>query len=187
MQNWLALTLGGADPPAQAVSDAAFAFWEPSRPGTLRTAPDAFSGHVAVPDFWTTSCSVCFRKFPELDAFRERYADDPRVSVFSVNLTTDGDTTGQAEAMMDRYDYGFPTLYADLSLSEAEALYGFRGVPAVVVYRPDGTVASVGPATFDPLVLVGNVGRAVGGALRQGGWSSAGEISEGPTGYSDYD
>lgn len=161
MPNWLAIARGISAAPPAVSDETVFTFHEGPGAAAAKPAPDAFRGRVTVLDFWTTSCGACFARFPELDNVHASYADDPRVSVYAVNLTLPEDPEGRAEAMMRRYEYGFTTLYSDLSFEAARSLYGFRGVPSVAVYDSEGALAFVGSPQFNPLVLVNNVDRIV--------------------------
>jgi len=42
---------------------------------------------IVVLDFWTTSCSVCFSKFPALEDTYIKYKNDPNIEIYSVNPT----------------------------------------------------------------------------------------------------
>lgn len=167
MPNWLAATLGRPDRPPDEIAAAsrAFSFAEPARGLAGASAPQAFAGRVTVLDLWTTTCAACFKRFPELETLSERYAGDPRVEVYAVNLTVPTDTEGQAEAMLDAFDYDFRSLYADLSFDDAQETYGIRGVPAIVIYGPDGEVTFVGRPESNPVVLIHNVRREIEAAL----------------------
>lgn len=163
MPNWISMTIAAPQQRSSAeLQGHGFSYTEPARSASLRSAPRDFAGTITVLDFWTTTCAPCFRKFPELEEFSDAYADDPRVNVFAVNIISSrGDEPGQAEEMIGRFDYDFRKLYATATFAEAAEMYGFRGVPAVVIYDTDGSVAYVGSAEFNPLVLIGNVEREV--------------------------
>ncbi|MEM0963281.1 MAG: TlpA disulfide reductase family protein [Bacteroidota bacterium] len=166
MPNWVAVTtLHPADPTSAAVDDAVFYASEPMRGSSSLPVPSAFAGRVVVLDLWTTTCTACFAQFPKLDELSDQYANDPRVDVVAVNLTVSSDEPGKAETMLGRFNYGFRSLYADLSFDEAREIYGFRGVPTVVVYDRDGDLAFVGSPEYNPVVFVNNLRREIEAAL----------------------
>ena len=161
MPNWIAANRPSLrDESPAPPGSVAFAFEDASGAERVRVPTD-LRGRTVVLEFWTTSCTACFAGFPDLDAFAASYRDDPRVAVYAVNLRDSLDAPGRAREMMEPLGYGFETGYADLSFEEARAVYGFRGVPAVVLYAPDGSIPFAGSPEFEPQVFVHNVDRAV--------------------------
>lgn len=63
-------------------------------------------------DFWTTSCGICFQKFPEVQKLYEEYKDDDRVALYAVNIPIKRDTPTMAEDMIRKREYTFPVYYA---------------------------------------------------------------------------
>lgn len=99
-------------------------------------------GRVVVLDFWATWCGPCKRSLPALQRVHERYFDDARVLVASVN-TDEG--AGRARALtgwMKKRGFDFPVLLEtpDKRLSAA---YRVQAIPTMVVIGADGHVRAV--------------------------------------------
>ena len=79
------------------------------RSGALLADSD-IKDKIVLLDFWTTSCGVCFQKFPYLQALHDKYKDDPAVMVMAVNTPMEGDKPGQAFGMIEERGYTFPVV-----------------------------------------------------------------------------
>ncbi len=104
-----------------------------SREGTsLRL--DTIKNKIIVLDLWTTSCGVCFEKFPEYEKLYLQYKDNPSVELYAVNTPIKRDTVGQARKMIEKYNYQFPVLFA----------------------KSDSLTKSMGINTFPHLIILKN-------------------------------
>ena len=94
---------------------------------------DSIQNKIIVLDFWTTSCGVCFRKFPNYEKVYLDYQNNNLVNLFTVNIPNRRDTIGQAKKMIEKYNYKFSTLYAN-SDSIPKSL-GFNKYPHLVIIK----------------------------------------------------
>ena len=67
---------------------------------------------IVIFDFWTTSCGVCFRKFPILQEEFVKYKNTPGIEFYAVNIPLKRDSIGAAKRIISEYPYTFPVLYA---------------------------------------------------------------------------
>ena len=77
-----------------------------------------FSGKIVLLDFWTTTCGLCFQKFPHLQSVFEKYKNDSSIIILAVNAPIEEDKPNQAFQMIRNKNYSFPvviTKEADLA------------------------------------------------------------------------
>jgi thiol-disulfide isomerase/thioredoxin len=102
-------------------------------------------GKVVVLDCWSTSCPPCVREFPRLVALEERFGRD----VVCMSLSFDYEGIGAPADVEPRVrgfleSVGAGRIENLLGSEEADDLYqklDLTSVPAVYVYRPDGSLA----------------------------------------------
>ncbi len=102
-------------------------------------------GQVVVLDCWSTSCPPCVREFPRLVALADRYAGQ----VACLSLAFDFEGVGTPEDAVPQVREFLVGVRAGrvtnlLSREEADTMYrklGLESVPAVYVWKPDGTLA----------------------------------------------
>ncbi len=97
---------------------------------------------IALLDFWNTRCGVCFQKFPQLQAFYDKYKNDDSVVVFAVNKPLDEDKEKSAFKVIEEESYNFPVLLpTDEELPEK---FGVKGYPTTFVIDKQGNVVYKG-------------------------------------------
>lgn len=67
---------------------------------------------VVVLDFWSTSCGICFAKFPDFEATYLKYKNNPNVIIYTVNVPLKKDDFKKTTRMLNNLGYTFPKLYA---------------------------------------------------------------------------
>jgi thiol-disulfide isomerase/thioredoxin len=105
----------------------------------------AHAGKVVVLDCWSTSCPPCIREFPGL----VRLAAAHPQAVACLSLSFDYEGIGSVEEAAERVrgflaSVGAAGIENLLSREEADAMYRkleLDSVPAVYVWRPDGSLA----------------------------------------------
>jgi len=96
------------------------------------------NGKIVLLDFWFTRCGACFEAFPQVQAAYEKFKNDPSVSVLSVDKPIDGDSPGQAFAMIRDEGHTFPVVVAaDENLPEN---LGVKAYPTVLVIDRQGKI-----------------------------------------------
>lgn len=89
-------------------------------------------GKVIVLDLWSTSCGVCFKKFPDFEKQKNKYKNDPSLKFYTVNLALKRDSTINVKKYVK--DYSFKTLYAD---TNSWKLLENRSVPKLLIINKD--------------------------------------------------
>ncbi len=100
---------------------------------TLIELDDGVKGKVVVLDFWTTSCGVCFKKFPDFEEVYLKFINNPKVEIYSVNIPVKRDTLEKTKKLVKRLNYKFPTLYA--KSNEIPEKYGFNTFPHLIILK----------------------------------------------------
>ncbi|GHN02084.1 hypothetical protein WSM22_35730 [Cytophagales bacterium WSM2-2] len=72
-----------------------------------------FKNKTLVVDFWTTSCGVCFTKFPKLEKLYSKLKDRKDIVIVAVNIPLKGDTNEKAIEMIRKRGYSFEILFAE--------------------------------------------------------------------------
>lgn len=94
-----------------------------------------FEDKLVLLDFWSTSCGVCFQKFPKVELIYNKYKSNPKFVLFSVNIPIERDTAGMAFSLIERSGkYTFPTVVGSDSM---KAAFGVTAYPTVVLLRND--------------------------------------------------
>lgn len=112
----------------------------------LLAAVAAHRGKVVVLDCWSTSCPPCVKEFPRLVSLAAAHPD--RIACLSLALDYEG--IGTPEESLPRVrgfleQVGAGDLCNMLSREEADVMYrklDLTSVPAVFIWRPDGSLAT---------------------------------------------
>jgi len=98
-----------------------------------------FTGKYTVLDFWTTSCGVCFREFPEFDKQYVKYSSNRNVAIYAVNVKLSQDEEGVSFEIISDRGYAFPTLqYGEIE--DAKDIFGVYSYPTVIVLNKTGSI-----------------------------------------------
>jgi thiol-disulfide isomerase/thioredoxin/uncharacterized membrane protein len=92
-----------------------------------------FTEKLVVLDFWTTSCGICFKKFPVLQEKAQAYKDHPAVEFYAVNIPIPRDTIGQGQQTIEKLGYTFPNLFA--SGADVAEAFGVSSYPTVLIVK----------------------------------------------------
>lgn len=92
-------------------------------------------------DLWTTTCGYCFKQFPDLETFFNRYKSDSGMVIVAVNIPYSSDTPGMAMSMIRQNNYSFPVGIGIDSLNVRVGVFSYPAVIAVKngkkIYRGD--------------------------------------------------
>lgn len=111
--------------------------------------PMIHKGKIVVFDFWSTSCGVCFEKFPEFDKVYQKYKHRDDIVLYAVNLPTKRDTQETIMKTIDEHvNYSFPVLLAKED-SECWTQFKIRGVPHLMIIDKTGKVFFNGGANYE--------------------------------------
>ena len=100
----------------------------------------SFENKIVLLDFWYTRCGDCFVKFPQLQAFYDKYKDDDSIAVCAINKPIEEDKPNEAFQLTEKYT--FPVLLpADEELPEK---FDIKGYPTTLVIDRRGMVVYKG-------------------------------------------
>ena len=107
-------------------------------------------------DFWTTSCSQCFKKFPKFESLSNKYKDEKNIIFFAVNVPTKKDKNlEQIVERIQQEGYDFNKLYA-LSRKEIESSLKFNLYPQVFIIK-NGKVVNTDLGINSSMVIINNL------------------------------
>ncbi|SDY07084.1 Thiol-disulfide isomerase or thioredoxin [Lutibacter oricola] len=109
---------------------------------------------IIILDFWTTSCGVCFKKFPDLEKYYLEFKDNPDVEFYSINVPLKRDDFSKVVKLVDDLNYEFPTLYAT-SKKEVENL-GIYAYPHLLILK-NGKLRYDGRLETDKYIFVNHL------------------------------
>jgi thiol-disulfide isomerase/thioredoxin len=89
---------------------------------------------IIVLDFWSTSCGICFEKFPDLESTYEKYKNNENVEIYAVNSPLKKDKFEKTVKVLDSIGYKFPKLYAQ-SAKEVEDSLHFNTFPHLIIIK----------------------------------------------------
>lgn len=89
---------------------------------------------IIVLDFWSTSCGICFEKFPMLEETYNKYKNNKNVEIYSVNVPIKNDKYEKTIKILDSMGYSFPKIYAE-SLKQVEDSLHFNTFPNLMIIK----------------------------------------------------
>lgn len=89
---------------------------------------------IIVLDFWSTSCGICFKKFPDLELTHKKFIGNKKVQILSINVPIKGDDFNKTIKILDSLGYSFPKLYAK-SLNQVEEKLKFNTFPHLMIIK----------------------------------------------------
>lgn len=106
-------------------------------------------GKIVIFDFWSTSCGVCFREFPEFEKVYQKYKHRDDIVFYAVNLPTKRDTRETIKKTIEEHvNYSFPVLLAEED-SDYWTQFKIRGVPHLMILDKTGKVVFNGGANYE--------------------------------------
>lgn len=91
-----------------------------------------YKNKTIVLDFWTTSCGICFKKFPLLQALQEKYKNDTTIIIHAVNIPLKRDSVMQPFKIIENKGYSFSVV---VGLNNIQSIFGIDGYPRVFILR----------------------------------------------------
>ncbi len=123
----------------------------------LKITEQDFQNKNVVLYFWSTTCSVCYKKFPQLEKIHKEFKNRDDFMLYAVcciNPKIDEEKE-KAKAMKVKYD--FPIVFAESSIYRD--LLNIHSFPQVILIDKSGKIIHHGDLIYDPLVYVKNIRR----------------------------
>lgn len=89
---------------------------------------------IIVLDFWSTSCSICFKKFPDLEDTFKKYQLNKDIEIYSLNVPLKNDDFQNTTKILDSIGYSFPKLYA-VSAKEIKDSLDIDSFPHLLIIK----------------------------------------------------
>lgn len=112
------------------------------------------SDKIIALDFWTTSCGVCFKKFPDYEKVYNDFKNNPEIEMYSVNVPLKRDTFEQTVSLVEKLNYTFPTLYS--TSNEETRNLGVQAYPHLIILK-NGKIRYSGRLETDKTIIVNNL------------------------------
>ncbi|QHI38321.1 hypothetical protein IMCC3317_37120 [Kordia antarctica] len=113
-----------------------------------------FTNKVTVIDLWSTSCGVCFRKFPEFEKLKQDFEGNENIKFYSANVPLKNDTREKTLATIKRLNYDYETLFAEKFEMIRDSL-GINGFPYLLIIKND-TIRYLGDMETDRKIVLTN-------------------------------
>ena len=118
-----------------AIAAPAFSF---TRPDGTRISSAELRGRVVVLDFWATWCPACRRELPEVEKLYRRYQLRREISIWAIDINTEGETPQKALEFMRRHRYTLPVAFDERNASDR--LVGDSGFPSLLILDKSGRI-----------------------------------------------
>jgi thiol-disulfide isomerase/thioredoxin len=89
---------------------------------------------IIILDFWSTSCTICFKKFPNLEDVYNKYINNSNIEIYAVNVPEKNDVFNRTIRILDSIGYKFPKLYAK-SAKEIENSLHINSFPHLIIIK----------------------------------------------------
>lgn len=106
------------------------------------TTDENFKNKIVLLDFWTTTCGICFQKFPQVQTAYEKYKNDSSIVILAVNSPIEEDKPNQAFDDIREEGHTFPVVVTkDFDLAEK---FGVIGYPTTLVINQNSQIVYKG-------------------------------------------
>lgn len=99
-----------------------------------KTTVNFKKGKIIVLDFWSTSCAICFTKFPGLEETYLKYKNNPDVLIYAVNVPLRNDKFDETTTILKKLGYTFPKIYAT-SAKQVEDSLKINAYPHLLIIK----------------------------------------------------
>ncbi|MBG6061002.1 thiol-disulfide isomerase/thioredoxin [Flavobacterium sp. CG_9.1] len=121
---------------------------------------------IIVLDFWTTSCSICFTKFPDLEQTYLKYKNNPDVLIYAVNVPLRNDKFTKTTTILKKLGYTFPKIYA-ASAKQVEDSLKVNAFPHLLILK-NGKIRFSGILETDKKVFMYTIDSQIEKLLNEG-------------------
>jgi thiol-disulfide isomerase/thioredoxin len=111
----------------------------------------SFRNKITVIDFWSTSCGVCIKKFPEFEELKNEYKNDSSIAFYSLNLPNKRDKNDVASEFTN--EYSFSKLYGNFETADKLLI---KKVPQCMIIDKNLKIRYIGFLNTDSRNLYNN-------------------------------
>ena len=117
-----------------------------------------FKDKYLVLDFWSSSCGLCIKSFPEVQSISEQLSNNQRVSFYSVFCVSQNRTETRQTGVdiIQKRGFSFPLL---LSEDESYKKLGVNGFPTVLICSPDNKIIFRGSLKNANTYIIKNINK----------------------------
>jgi thiol-disulfide isomerase/thioredoxin len=87
---------------------------------------------IVVLDFWTSSCSVCFKKFPQMNTLYNKFKNNNQIVILAVNVPLGTETFEERKDIFNDENLDFKSIYA-VSMKDVQNQLQFNTYPNIVI------------------------------------------------------
>ncbi len=91
---------------------------------------------VVIAMYWSTNCPSCIAEIPHLIKLQEKYPDSLKV----LGVLVEDKAKEDVEEFVAYHEINYDTLYGEANYELADAMGGVRGIPAMFIFKKDGTL-----------------------------------------------
>ena len=113
-----------------------------------------FNEKVTVVDLWSTSCSVCFKKFPVFEKLKKDFEGNENVQFYSANVPLPRDTYEQTLKVIKELNYDYETIFTEKFEIIHDSL-GINSFPYLMIVKND-TIKYLGDMETDKKIVLTN-------------------------------
>ncbi len=103
---------------------------------------ESLRGKYLVIEFWSTNCSLCYKKFPQFNELSNYFNNDSNIIFASIHLPSKFDTLHKSKKILDDYDYIF-TKYYSYSIEDRQK-FGVPYTPLFMIVNKDSQIIYCG-------------------------------------------
>jgi len=118
-----------------------FTDFEAVQPGgkTVKLSDYIGNGKYLLVDFWASWCPYCIKELPELQEIYKQYGDDGPLQILGVAVRDEASDTEEA---VRKHGITWPVMYNAKRIPYD--IYGFTGIPHMMLISPDGAIIARG-------------------------------------------
>jgi thiol-disulfide isomerase/thioredoxin len=122
-----------------------------------KIVPKTLKGKIVLLDIWHSACLPCIRKFPNLQALQDKYANDSLVKIFALNIPLEKD--GGEKPVKFTQLYSFSKLYF-ANEQEAEK-FSVDEVPLILIFDKNLKCCYAGGLNIEWNIFTGNAEKII--------------------------
>jgi thiol-disulfide isomerase/thioredoxin len=123
---------------------------------------NSLSGKISIFYYWTASCSICYKKMPDLEKLAVKYREDEDIQVYAIIVPLSLiDTTSNKILNKLSIKYSLNYAISLTNINEITSNLNFQTFPHVIVVGKSGEVVYNGRFNNDPHILVNNMTKMI--------------------------